>query len=73
VSQPVAEHMKVQDVAKALSVSVGKVHRIISDGDLPAVNIGNGSKAYWRISRKDFDQYLADQRAKTARRFGRAS
>jgi excisionase family DNA binding protein len=65
VSQSVIEHLTVKDIAAQLNVSVGKVHQLISDGDLAAVNIGRGAKAYWRVSREDFNDYLTDQRAKT--------
>jgi len=37
------------------------------------VNIGIGQRAFWRVSREDFDKYLDAQRAETARRFGGAA
>ena len=66
MTQPDPEHLTVQDVATRLNIGVGKVHTLVKGGHLPAINIGAGSKAYWRISRDDFEQYLTDQRAKTA-------
>ncbi len=56
-------------MAAELSISVDQATKLITGGHIPAVNIGVGSRAYWRVSREDFDNWLAAQRAATARRF----
>lgn len=56
------QHYKVKDVAGLLSISTEQVHQLISDGSLGAINIGRGSKAYWRVSQADLDSYLERQR-----------
>lgn len=65
--------MKVKDVATELGVSPMQVHKLITGGDLPAVNVGQGKRSYWRVARADLTKYLDDKRAETARRFGAAS
>lgn len=63
-------HLKIKDVAAELQISTMQAHSLVTGGDLPAINVGRGSKAYWRVSRADLDTYIADKRAETARRFG---
>jgi excisionase family DNA binding protein len=72
MSAPI-EYVKVQDIAASLNLSVMKVHNIISSGALPAIDIGKGKRSHWRVSRADLEEYLADQKAETARRFERAA
>lgn len=67
------QHYAPKDIAGLLSVSKEQVLLLITDGVLPAVNVGRGAKAYWRVSQADLDAYLEAERAKTARRFGRTA
>jgi excisionase family DNA binding protein len=65
--------MSVQDIAAELNVSAFQVHQMIAAGDIPALNIGTGQRSFWRVQREDFDRYVSERKAATARRFGRAS
>lgn len=66
-------HLKIQAIAAELGVSEMTVHNLITGGSLPAVNIGTGKRAHWRVSRADLDRYLDEQRAATARQYGGAA
>ena len=46
-------------VAKLLRVSPDKVHGWIRRGDLKAVNVGNGFRPRYRVSRANLDAFLA--------------
>lgn len=63
----------IKDIAAELGISEMQAHKLISKGRLPAVDIGTGKRSFWRVERSDFDKYLADQKATTARRFEQAS
>jgi excisionase family DNA binding protein len=65
--------MTVKDIGEELSISVDQAKKLITSGQIHAVNIGVGRRVFWRVSREDFDAYLAKERAATARRFGAAS
>lgn len=62
-------YMSIRDVSKELSISIGKAHKLVQSGALPAVDVGGAGKSYWRIARDDFDSYITTQREATARRF----
>lgn len=62
-------HMSIKDVARELNISIGKAHKIVQSGALPAIDVGDGHKSYWRIARGDFDAYITTRREATARRF----
>jgi excisionase family DNA binding protein len=68
-----SSHLPVKVIAEELAISVDQAKKLITEGVLPAVNIGVGRRTFWRVSREDFDAYLAKERAATARRFGAAS
>lgn len=63
----------IKDIAAELGISEMQAHKLVTKGLLPAVNIGTGKRSFWRVQRADFDQYMADQKAVTARRFEQAS
>lgn len=67
------EHLPVKGVAEVLAISVDQVKKLITSGELPAMNVGVGSRVFWRVSRDDLDHWIEAQRAATARRFGTAS
>lgn len=52
--------LKPKDVAVALDVNVQTVYVLVRQGDLPAYRVGAG-RGTIRISRADFEQYLADR------------
>lgn len=64
------KHLTAKAVAEELSVSVDQVKKMITGGDLPAIDVGQGKRTFWRIAREDLDKWTDDQRAATARRFG---
>lgn len=67
------KHLTVKAVADELSVSVDQIKKLITRGDLEAINVGVGDKIFWRISRADLDSYLAAKRAATAKQYGGAA
>lgn len=64
------QHMTIKDLAAELNISSMAAHKLVTSGQIPAVDIGTGQRSYWRIDREDYEKYLGDQRARTARRFG---
>jgi excisionase family DNA binding protein len=65
-----SQHMSIKEVAAELNISTMQAHNLVTKGRLPAIDVGKASRSYWRISREDFNKYLADERAKTAQRYG---
>lgn len=65
-----SEHLNVKKAAEELDVSVDQVKKLITSGELPAVDVGIASRSFWRIARKDLDAWLEKRREATARRFG---
>jgi excisionase family DNA binding protein len=63
----------VKQLAEELDVSVDHAKNLILGKHIPAVDVGIGSRSFWRVSREDLDRYLDAKRAETARRFGAAS
>lgn len=63
------DQLTVKQIAAELGVSDMTAHKLITTGALPAVNVGLGSKCYWRVSRADLNGYLDRKREETARRF----
>lgn len=68
-----SKHLTAKDMAEELGISVDQAKKLITGNHIPAVNIGIGKRSFWRVSREDFDRYLSEQRAATARRFGGAA
>lgn len=67
------KHLSVKQLAEELDVSYDHAKNLILGGHIPAVNTGTGQRAFWRVSRDDFNAYLNQGRAETARRFGGAA
>ena len=65
-----SKHMNVKDAAADLGVSVDQVKKLITSGELPAVDVGIASRSFWRIAQSDLDAWLEKRREATARRFG---
>lgn len=61
--------LAIKDVATELAISKQAAHHLVQSGDLAAINVGRGSKSYWRISRSDLEAYIERERELTARRF----
>jgi excisionase family DNA binding protein len=51
--------LTVEQVAQELQVNVKTVYQWIKSKRLKATNIGTKRKAYWRIPRKDLEDFLA--------------
>lgn len=64
-----SDQLTVKQIATELGVSNMTVHNLITTGALPAVDVGLGSKSYWRVSRADLNGYLDRKREETKRRF----
>jgi hypothetical protein len=67
------KHLDMRQLAEELEISVDQAKKLVTGNHIPAVDIGIGSRSFWRVSREDFDQFLDRRRAETARRFGAAS
>lgn len=65
-----SKHLNVKEAAADLGVSVDQVKKLITSGELPAVDVGIASRSFWRIAQADLDKWVEDRRQATARRFG---
>lgn len=68
-----SKHLNAKEAAEELGVSVDQIKKLITGGDLPAVDVGLGSRIFWRIARSDLDAWLDKRRQATAARFGGAA
>ena len=52
--EPIPPLIKINDVARVLSVSRHTVHKLIESGDLTAsdINPSNKNRRHWRVTRK---------------------
>lgn len=62
-------HLSIKEVGIELGVSPAHTHKLVTSGRLPAINVGDGAKAYWRIARVDLDKFIEAERQRTAQRF----
>lgn len=68
-----SKHLNVKEAAADLGVSVDQVKKLITSGELPAVDVGIATRSFWRIAQADLDAWLEKRREQTARRFGGAA
>lgn len=52
------EWLKVPEVAEELRIARSRAYELVADGEIPAVKIGRSV----RVSRKELDRWLEDQR-----------
>lgn len=52
------EWLKVPEVAQVLRIARSRAYELVADGEIPAVKIGRSV----RVSRKELDRWLEDQR-----------
>ena len=52
------EWLKVSEVAEELRIAHSRAYELVADGEIPAVKIGRSV----RVSRKELDRWLEDQR-----------
>lgn len=52
------EWLKVPEVAEVLRIARSRAYELVADGEIPAVKIGRSV----RVSRKELDRWLEDQR-----------
>lgn len=52
------EWLKVPEVAELLRVARSRAYDLVADGEIPAIKIGRSV----RVSRKELDRWLEDQR-----------
>jgi excisionase family DNA binding protein len=58
VHKGVSEYMPLQEVQKLLGVSSCCVVRLIKSGQLPAIRVGDGKRANYRVLREDFKRFF---------------
>lgn len=68
-----SKYLDPKQMAEELGISADQAKKLITGGHIPAVNVGIGSRTFWRVARADLDAFLEAQRAETARRFGGAA
>jgi excisionase family DNA binding protein len=56
------KELTVEQVAKEMQVNKKRVYIWIQAGELPAIDIGRGSKHNYRISRIDLDEFKRRRR-----------
>lgn len=64
-----SKYLDAKGLAEELSISVDQAKKLITEGRIPAVDVGVGERVYWRIARADVDTWLEEQRAETARKY----
>lgn len=57
------EYMKVPEVAEFLQIGRSRAYELVADGKIPSVRIGRSV----RVSRKELDRWLEEQRYPDAR------
>ena len=57
------EWLKVPEVAEVLRIARSRAYELVADGKIPSVRIGRSV----RVSRKELDNWLEDQRQLSAR------
>lgn len=58
------EWLKVPEVAEVLRIARSRAYELVQNGEIPAVRIGRSV----RVSRKELDRWLEDQRYTDAAR-----
>jgi excisionase family DNA binding protein len=58
------EWLKVREVAEVLRIARSRAYELVANGEIPAVKIGRSV----RVSRKELDRWLEDQRYTDAAR-----
>lgn len=53
--------LAVAEVAARLDVTEQHIHDLIDEGKLQAIDVGGGSKRFWRIPREAYEKFLADR------------
>lgn len=51
--------LMVSEVAARLEVTEQHVHDLIAEGKLQAIDVGGGSKRYWRVPIEAYNAFLA--------------
>lgn len=64
-----SKHLTLREMADELGVSLDQVKKIITSGELPAIDVGRGKRSFWRVARTDFDAWVKAQQEVNARRF----
>lgn len=52
------EYLKVPEVAEVLRIARSRAYELVADGTIPAIRINRSV----RVSRKEFERWLEDQR-----------
>jgi excisionase family DNA binding protein len=53
--------LKIQECADELGASCEQISALIESGELPAIDIGNGSRRHWRIPREALARYKSQK------------
>ncbi len=57
------EYLKVPEVARIIRVARSRAYELVAEGEIPSVRIGRSV----RVSRRDLDRWLEEQRQPSAR------
>jgi excisionase family DNA binding protein len=57
-------YLKVGEVAEVLRIARSRTYQLVGSGEIPSVRIGRSV----RVSRKELDRWLEEQRQSSARR-----
>lgn len=64
-----SQMLSIKDVAAELAISKQAAHHLVQTGALAAIDVGRGTKSYWRVAHTDLAAYIERERERTARRF----
>jgi excisionase family DNA binding protein len=57
------EYLKVPEVARIIRVARSRAYELVAEGEIPSIRIGRSV----RVSRKELDRWLEEQRQPNAR------
>ncbi len=55
------ELLSIGEVALALRLSRPTIYRLVADGELPAIRVGNGDQGSLRVTRTALSHYLEER------------
>ena len=64
-SEPKTEYCTVSDIEKIYSVGKAYIRKLIIEGEITAIKIGQ-TKGGYRIKKKDFEEYFENLKTKTS-------
>lgn len=53
------DKLKIKQVAEILNLHYTKIYKLISSGDLKAINVGTGNeRPTWRVTKESLDEFM---------------